>query len=280
MRNIPAALASHLSTEVTTLAVCFAVRRRDGVRLGFTTADQELAVDGVRYLPGAGLTPSNIAASRQMNVDDMEVVGVLSAHNITDGDLRAGLYDFAEVEIFLINWVAPGDGRVKLMSGWLGETTLKNGAFVAEVRGLAQALQQTFGEVYSPECRADLGDARCRADLSAVTVIASVAAAGTTRSFTATALGVADGWYDYGVLRWLTGANAGRRIEVKRQLGNVIELYDAMPATPGVGDVYSLAAGCDKRFATCKTKFANAANFRGEPHVPGVDSLLDYPGLR
>lgn len=280
MRTVSAALAAHLSAEVTTLAMCFAVRRRDGVRLGFTTADQELRIDGARYLPGAGMTPSDIAASRQMNVDEMEVVGVLSAHSISDGDLRTGLYDIAEVEIFLVNWASPGDGRVTLLRGWLGEATLKNGAFAAEVRGLAQALQQTFGEVYSPECRADLGDARCRADLSAVTVIAAVAAAGTTRAFTATALGAADGWYDYGVLRWLTGVNAGRRIEVKRQLGNGIELYDAMPAAPVIGDVFSLAAGCDKRFATCKTKFANAANFRGEPHVPGIDSLLDYPGLR
>ncbi|MBW7836858.1 MAG: DUF2163 domain-containing protein [Sphingomonadales bacterium] len=280
MRTISAALAAHLSAEVTTLAMCFAVRRRDGVRLGFTTADQALEIDGARYLPGAGLTPSDIAASRQMNVDEMEVVGVLSAHSISDNDLRAGLYDFAEVEIFLVNWASPSDGRVTLLRGWLGEATLKNGAFVAEVRGLAQSLQQTFGEVYSPECRADLGDARCRADLSAVTVTATVATAGTTRAFTATALGVADGWYDYGVLRWLTGVNAGRRIEVKRQLGNGIELYDAMPASPQAGDVFSLAAGCDKRFATCKTKFANAANFRGEPHVPGIDSLLDYPGLR
>ncbi|RIK95287.1 MAG: hypothetical protein DCC73_02620 [Proteobacteria bacterium] len=280
MRTIAAALASHLSAEVTTLAMCFAVRRRDGVRLGFTTADQALEIDGARYLPGAGLTPSDIAASRQMNVDEMEVVGVLSAHSISDNDLRAGLYDFAEVEIFLVNWASPSDGRVTLLRGWLGEATLKNGAFVAEVRGLAQSLQQTFGEVYSPECRADLGDARCRADLSAVTVTATVATAGTTRAFTATALGVADGWYDYGVLRWLTGVNAGRRIEVKRQLGNTLELYDAMPLAPAIGDVFSLAAGCDKRFATCKTKFANAANFRGEPHVPGIDSLLDYPGLR
>ena len=280
MRTIPSAVASHLAGEVTTLAMCFAVRRRDGVRLGFTTADQELHIDGGRYLPGAGLTPSDIAASRQMNADEMEVIGVLSAQSITDGDLRSGLYDFAEVEIFLVNWASPSDGRVTLLHGWLGEATLKNGAFVAEVRGLVQALQQTFGEVYSPECRADLGDACCRADLSAVTVIASVAAAGTTRAFTATALGVADGWYDYGVLRWLTGTNAGRRIEVKRQLGNGIELYDAMPLAPAVGEVFSLSAGCDKRFATCKSKFVNAANFRGEPHVPGIDSLLDYPGLR
>ena len=33
---------------------------------------------------------------------------------------------------------------------------------------------------------------------------------------------------------------------------------------------------CDKRFATCKAKFANALNFRGFPHLPGNDAAYGY----
>lgn len=39
-----------------------------------------------------------------------------------------------------------------------------------------------------------------------------------------------------------------------------------------------LRAGCDKRLETCATRFANAANFRGEAHLPGFDLLTRYPG--
>jgi uncharacterized phage protein (TIGR02218 family) len=41
-----------------------------------------------------------------------------------------------------------------------------------------------------------------------------------------------------------------------------------------VGDAFRIAAGCDKRFSTCREKFANAVNFRGFPHMPGNDFVL------
>jgi uncharacterized phage protein (TIGR02218 family) len=37
-----------------------------------------------------------------------------------------------------------------------------------------------------------------------------------------------------------------------------------------------VTAGCDKRFETCRTKFANAVNFRGFPHLPGNDFVVAY----
>jgi uncharacterized phage protein (TIGR02218 family) len=44
------------------------------------------------------------------------------------------------------------------------------------------------------------------------------------------------------------------------------------PIAPG--DAFAVTPGCDKQFATCKTKYANAANFRGCPHMPGNDAAL------
>ena len=37
------------------------------------------------------------------------------------------------------------------------------------------------------------------------------------------------------------------------------------------------ALGCDRQHATCCDRFANVANFRGFPHIPGSDFLLRYP---
>ena len=44
------------------------------------------------------------------------------------------------------------------------------------------------------------------------------------------------------------------------------------------GTLIELIEGCDKRFETCRDRFANALNFRGEPHLPGIDLLTRYPG--
>ena len=41
-------------------------------------------------------------------------------------------------------------------------------------------------------------------------------------------------------------------------------------------DSFIARAGCDKRMATCTAKFANVANFRGFPKIPGQDAVLRY----
>jgi hypothetical protein len=52
---------------------------------------------------------------------------------------------------------------LRLRRGWFGEAVLtEQGVFRTELRGLTQALSQRIGALYSPECRADLGDHRCR----------------------------------------------------------------------------------------------------------------------
>ena len=37
------------------------------------------------------------------------------------------------------------------------------------------------------------------------------------------------------------------------------------------------ALGCDKRFATCRDRFANTLNFRGFPYMVGNDMLQASP---
>ena len=40
---------------------------------------------------------------------------------------------------------------------------------------------------------------------------------------------------------------------------------------------FTVTAGCDKSARTCFQRFANLDNFRGFPHVPGVDFALTVP---
>jgi len=50
------------------------------------------------------------------------------------------------------------------------------------------------------------------------------------------------------------------------------------PQADGVtSDTFTITAGCDKTFPTCKAKFANQINFRGFPHMPGNKFLMAFP---
>ncbi len=59
--------------------------------------------------------------------------------------------------------------------------------------------------------------------------------------------------------------------------GVLIELWQRTPEPIAVSDTFLVTAGCDKRFATCRDRFANSVNFRGFPHIPGNDFVISYP---
>jgi len=163
VKSASPALATHLAASVTTLTTCWRISRTDGVVFRFTDHDRDLVVDGEIFEASAGYSRTAIANDAGMGVDNLDVEGVFDSAAVTEEELRAGLFDRAEVRIFLVNWADPSMGVLRLRRGWFGEVVLtERGVFRTELRGLTQALQQRIGELYSPECRADLGDHRCR----------------------------------------------------------------------------------------------------------------------
>ena len=53
-----------------------------------------------------------------------------------------------------------------------------------------------------------------------------------------------------------------------------ITLHEVFPFEVAVGDTLNVEAGCDRRFETCRDKFQNGGNFRGEPGVPGFGQIM------
>lgn len=163
VKAISGGLSTHLAQEATTLARCWSIVRTDGVGFYFTDLDEDLLVDGNTYLASKGLRASAVANNAGLDVDNLDVDGFFDDDSLTEQDLRAGLFDYAEVKVFLVNWQDLTHGILKIRRGHLGEVTFtQHNFFKAELRGLTQALQQKIGELYSPECRADLGDLRCK----------------------------------------------------------------------------------------------------------------------
>lgn len=282
MRAIPSALQDRLSSGVTTLCRCWRITRRDGAVLGFTDHDEDVVLDGLTCRAGTGLTASEATAQLGLAVTGAEISGALSDDALTEADLAAGRYDAAVIEVFLVDWSEPSLFAL-LGKGSLGEVRREGQAFAAEMRGLADRLNEQSGRLYTATCAADLGDDRCTVDLSNPAYIGSgtIAALSGTSSFFASGLDAfADNWFTAGRLTFTGGANADLAVEVKSHRvmadGVTFELWQAMPEALAIGDTFSVTAGCDKRFDTCRGRFNNAINFRGFPQIPGNDFVVRY----
>lgn len=285
MKAASAGMATHLAGDALSLATLWRIVRRDGAVFTFTDHDRDIVYGGDTYLAALGYRRAAVASGADLAVDETELEGLLNSDSITEFELRAGVWDGADVRIFVVNWANLAAGEIKIRRGRLGEVIVRDdGSFRSELRGLAQPLQTIIGGLYQPECRADLGDARCKINLAlgggwtqqaAITSVTD----SVTLGMAAGLAGFADGWFDGGVVIWQSGPNAGvaREVISWTQAGRVLSLLGPPPFAPAVSDVLNIQPGCDKRWNSCRDKFSNRLNFRGEPLVPGSNALLETP---
>lgn len=273
-----------MSDLTTTRARAWALERADGVVLGFTDHDRDLAFEGIDFRARTGMTARALVQATGLSVDNTEAAGALSDAGLTEADILAGRYDGARLTIWEVDWAAPADRRM-LFRGSLGEITRAGGAFKAELRGLSEALSHGGGRVFGAVCPAVLGDGACGFDLSLPGFSVEAALLAVDEGGAVLDLPLLEdfelGWFAQGRVVVLDGPAEGmvgfiRREERAGGLRRLI-LWAAPGIAPRPGDRLRLEAGCDKRFETCRLKFANQVNFRGFPHVPGDDWLLAVP---
>jgi uncharacterized phage protein (TIGR02218 family) len=278
LKSVSADLAVHLAEEETTLATCWRITRKDTLVYGFTDHDKDLTFGGIRYRASTGFMASTAETQAGLNVDDMEVQGLLRSPAITEGALLAGRWDNAEVHVFQVNWADLTQGALKLRRGWLGNVAKRRGTFIAELRGMAQKLQQTIGRTVQPGCDADFGDAQCGIDLSLFVYDGYVSHVSTRMAFSTTTFPVDNAQFQYGRVIWVTGANAGLNMEVKQTVyeTGTFELFLPMPYEIEIGDRFAAIRGCNKSRDAC-ISYNNIVNFRGFPDLPLTDQMLRGP---
>ena len=264
-----------LSASVVPLAWCWRIERRDGVTLGLTTHDVPLVIDGLIYRPEPGIRPSAIRQKQGLGDDSVDIDGAITSGTLTAGDLAAGRWNGARVSLIVADWEAADRRYFIVAQGRLGGVSHDGVSFTAELSGRDPRLSAMVAPDTSAECRADLGDRQCRVALVAHRHHATAQAISGRRITLDHA--VAGDTLAFGRLRWTTG--------MARGLTSVIVAHDGVRVTVAraasgavTGDAVELIEGCDKRAATCATRFANIANFRGEPHLPGIDLLTRFPG--
>lgn len=162
MRNIPAALQTHLEGEVTSVSRCLKIIKTNGDVLRVTEHDLDIIVSAETYFAAVPVTTSAIQSTDTLAVDNAEVTLGYTDDLVLKSDFEDGLYDEAQFELFIVNWEDPTDGIAYLKRGTLGAITfLDETAVKIQLRGLTQNLQKPVVEKYSPTCRVNLGGLKC-----------------------------------------------------------------------------------------------------------------------
>ena len=167
MRDIPNELAARIESGAAMLCHAWVLRRADGEAMGFTDHDRDLTVEGVVCRAGSGWTAGAGEGAVGLAAGGLSASGGLDDEAITEGDIAAGLYDGARIELWRVDWTQV-DLRVRLWAGTLARIRRENGAFVADLDGPMALLERVVGRTYGRTCDAVLGDGRC--GLSAATI--------------------------------------------------------------------------------------------------------------
>ncbi|MAI90412.1 DUF2163 domain-containing protein [Ponticaulis sp.] len=191
----------------STLCACWKLTSKSGEQSVLATDhDQPVEFRGETYLPGLALTSSSLRQTLSLSPEPLDLEGALSADGLSEADLRAGVWDGANVEIYHVDWAAPQHG-LWMWGGYLTEISEAGQSFSVRLASKKSDLERTVGRVFARRCDAEFGDARCGVDV------------------------------------------------------------ESAPQPR-----------CDKRFATCRDVFSNAARFCGFPHMPGNDAVISGPG--
>lgn len=286
VRRIDPAFKNFLSQPSLTVAFCWLITRRiDGLQLGFTSLDMPFTIDGVEYRPFTGFDPGASQSSSDLGkVDSQQLKGILDESGIDRDELLAGMYEYASVERFLINYedipsslslVPPK--HLSLPHSHFAESKRNSLGFEIKVKDDLSLLGSEIVDTTSKVCRNDLGDDRCRKDLASFTYNLTVVSTTDRRIFEVDG-NLPDKWLDGGRLQFSSGLNQG----IYRDIGyfvnkRIILAPSSAPFDVSIGDSVTAIAGCAKTKLICITKFQNFHNFNGEPDLPTTDLATDTP---
>jgi uncharacterized phage protein (TIGR02218 family) len=187
-----------------------------------------------------------------------------------------GLFDVATVTIYTVYMPLGGYGNVSAgvetkFFGFIEKTNKLNRTMVEfELQDPLFLLNEKVPKrVIQASCPWGFGDSNCTANLATYTQAFTATTGSNQYTLTpATAFSQAAGYFTQGVVKCVTGANAGLSQSVKLHGSGNLQVTLPWLLTVSVGDTFSVVAGCDKSATTCTQKFNNKNHFGGAIDVP------------
>ena len=262
------------ASELEGVATFWRIYRKDGVTLGFTSHDRDLYFGGICHRAAPGMLPSSIRRTSDLSPDSAEMQGAFNHSSLSSTDLAAGRFDGARVEVGAVDWETLEN--TVLFGGSIGAVEEEGTRFSAELDSAKSVLEVDPIPRTSPTCRAEFCGPGCT--LSAASFTHDMEVISSDGNADAVDFGLANNSdFIFGHIRWIDGPLAGLTSTILGTSGSGIIIdHDLSEALP-VGTRAIVREGCDHLLSTCSTRFNNAVNFQGEPHLPGNDLLAQYP---
>ena len=285
-----------LFVKVTPRSI-YAKPRMDPVGFTTNTRDMTLPAHEITFRSAAGMIPSEMGQSFGETAV-MEFQGMYASGIFTAEDVVAGVWNDAKVEIFASPWDDVNLGELVMFTGNLAEFEHYGDYFKAEIRGLSARLSQDTGPVTSRNCRVKFKSTACGFTGTTITIdsvsypltftsVVSAVGDASTRSVIYVSYDPDEDplyppdFFQNGVLT-ISGVQRGiaKSIAVVTDpfggRAQKITLKRPLSFTPEDLDAVTIARGCNKRVEDCRA-YNNIANFRGEPYVPGLETINRVP---
>jgi uncharacterized phage protein (TIGR02218 family) len=271
-----AALIDHLGSNVTFMVPIWKMTSTVGATVAaYAAHTRDILFDSVTYL-AAQVEPTRFSQTLGVQqANHVELFGIFDSI-VTEENLQGGKWKNAKIVFEYVNYLDLTMGSVGRMKGQAGKVSINNGTFTVELRSLSDLLHQEIGSLTSPLDRnrtpEDLG-----VSMAPFTHARAVTASPDRRNFTVDGAAQANDYFKYGRATFTSGANNGQAMEIKSNTGNVIELQLPVRSTIAIADTVTLIAGYDSTREQARDKFAAVQAFDGEPDLPGIKAIIQYP---
>lgn len=287
MKDISLELQSHLSSEVVDYTILFRIDLQNGGYITFNNYPASLTFNGQEYPAERYFEIHKDKSSNNKNNNYAIVKCSYIDGVISEQDIANKILHFAKIEMFIISPNAISFGKITSRYGYIDEIKYDATSFSLHIRPISYRLNGKITSNYSQNCRTAFADSKCGLNIANFTSVSSVTSQAKDgykyKAFydenlaaVITAPNYSDGYFNFGRIKFTSGANANIEMNIRRSnAAGYIELFTNLPYKINSGDSYEIIAGCDKQFSTCISKYNNAVNFRGEPHIPGNSKLLN-----
>jgi uncharacterized phage protein (TIGR02218 family) len=272
-RDIPAPLLARMRSGTTSLCRLMEITRKDGRVLRLTDCTEDVTFEGHPYYSDPGFTCSAVFSSSIGGAaQGVEVELVMDEDLLAEKDVYGRTFEGQPCTITVVDYLNVSDGGCVLSRGPVGRIRYNEKSSAKfEMTPLINSQTLIARDVYSQTCRASLGDTKCRFPIEAYKVLFTVVDVLDDLAFTVDTLaGRADNYFGWGQLQFNSGRNNGWAVDVRdtKQTAKEVRLWYPLPFAIEVGDTGYIWPGCDKLPTTCREKFGNLLNFRGEWLAP------------
>ncbi len=170
-KTVSGPTAANIGTN-NNLVTCFFIKQRvSGIIKGFVGHDKDIDQDlvslgdtngTITYKAANSFIQSAVTGTDTFSVDNLNVEAIFNPDGFTQEDIDAGIWDRAEIKIFMVDWTDLTLDPIALRRGYIGTISTEEISFNVELRGMLQRYTEELVELVSSSCRVDLGSVRCQ----------------------------------------------------------------------------------------------------------------------